>query len=390
MKKIFILQDFLCHSQKAKAIVNRSTWIKMSIFAMKQALTDNVSVAVDYGEYLINSKNEIFDRNKFFKLCGKDNIPETYYPYKSTDFTPEAIEYLSSFFDEDTIVIGYELGKQLCDLLSEFGCQIIDMALHSFRIFDDILLLFHTNNIDIHNRIWDYKVPEEKFYMYGLYWKEFMLAQNMVLDDNIQENSVLFVGQTLKDKSVDDNGKYLNITHYKDRLTELSKEYSKIYYSPHPALGSRWKVIYDFIKKEPYIELLGNVSTYSLLASDKIKKVIALSTSVLFEAKYFGKETEYLFKPLYNIDEPFTAYSYISVERAFLNPKFWAHILAPICNVKSNVLDEVLFTSSKNKLRNVGNNYMGYAQLDDIKRIENKKKSYDFRKLFNYYIGRYR
>lgn len=390
MKKIYVLQDFLCHSQNAQEIIQRSAWIKMAIFAMKQAIGKNTQVVIDYGEKLTNEKGEIFDRNLFFELCSKKNIPNTYYPYRSKDFSQDAINYLSKFFDANTIVIGYELGKQLCDLLSTFGCQIIDMALHSFRIMDDIMLLFHTNNMNIHSRINEYKVPEEKFYFYAQYWKEFMQAQNMVQDEKIQENSLLFVGQTLKDKSVDNNGVYLNITHYKNRLRELSTEYSKIYYSPHPALGSRWKNIYDFIKQEPYLELLDQVSTYSLLASDKIKKVIALSTSVLFEAKYFGKETEYLFKPLYNIDEPFENYSYISIENDFMNPYFWAYILKPVCEVKNNVINEVLFTSSKNKLRNVGNNYMGYSQLDDIKRITKPTNRGNLRYLFNYYIGRYR
>ena len=69
----------------------------------------------------------------------------------------------------------------------------------------------------------------------------------MVKDNDLEEHCVLFIGQTLKDKSVEKNGIYLNVTHFENKLKELSKQYSKIYYIPHPGLGKKRKIIYDFI-----------------------------------------------------------------------------------------------------------------------------------------------
>lgn len=391
MKKVYILQDFLCHTLENDKLIKRSAWTRTFFSVLKSVLGENTILKADYGDSIINENGEKFNRTKFFELCGLKDIPEMYYPYKSSDFTKEAIEYLSSFFNENCIIIGYELGKQLCDTLTSFGCKIIDIALHPFRIYDDFLLLFHTNDSEIHRILKKYQFPEEQFYFYANYWKEFMLGNNMVKDDDIEQNSALFVGQTLKDKSVDYNGKYLNVTDYKDKIHEITKQYSKLYYSPHPLLGSRWKKIYNFIKNTPNVELLQGHSTYSLLASDKIKKVVALSTSVLFEAQYFGKEIEYWYRPLYNIDAPYEEYSYISIgPNMFFNQAFWKEILSPICNTKEIVLDQCLFNSIKNRLRNIDDNYFGYAALDDLKRFSRPNFSKQVRQIFNFYIGRYR
>ena len=212
-----------------------------------------------------------------------------------------------------------------------------------------------------------------------------MKHNNLISDKNIKDNSCIFIGQTLQDKSVEKEGNFLNVTYFEEKLKELSEQYSKVYYVPHPHLGRKRKVIYDFIKKCPYIELLENCSTYGLLASDKVKKVVAISTSVLYEAQYFGKEIEYLYKPLFNIDASFEDHSYISIHEDYWNPKFWADILSPVCNVKENVKDVNYFKGQNNMIRNIRNTYWGYAQLDPIKRIPTFKES--IKDLYRQYIA---
>ena len=220
-----------------------------------------------------------------------------------------------------------------------------------------------------------YQIPQKKFYYYANYWKVFMQQNNMVQDNDLENNAALFIGQTLVDKSVAKDGIFLNVTNYEDKLKELNDKYTKIYYLPHPYLGKARKYIYNWIKKSPYIELLDNRSTYGLLASDKIKKVVGISTSVLYEAQYFNKEVEYLYKPLFNIDVPFEEYSYVSILDDYFNPKFWADILSPVLAVREDVENINYFAPLHNKMRNIQNQYWGYAQLDPIKRVPNLEQS---------------
>ena len=103
--------------------------------------------------------------------------------------------------------------------------------------------------------------------------------------------------------------------------------------------------------------------TYYLLASDNVKKVISLSSSVLYEAQYFGKETEYLFRPLFDIDSDFGRNSFISVYNDYFKPSFWSDILSPV--VETYRCSELsLLSESKNTLRDLLNAYYGFAFLD--------------------------
>ena len=378
--KIIFIDDILYHAQDYKKKCEM-TYQKLFMPIIKTAVTDRTTISFN----LKNSKNELFSREHFYKLGNSKNIVSRYNSYNEKDFNESQINYLSEFFDNNTIVIGFELYKKFSSLISRFGCKIIDFAHHPFKLFDDLTFAIYTNDKNIYEQLSKYQIPKEKFIYYANYWKVFMEFNGIVKDEDIEENSCLFIGQTLLDKSVDKDGVFLNVTNYEQKLEELSKLYSKTYYLPHPGLGGKRKLIYDFIKNCPYIELLENRSTYGLLASNKISKVVGISTSVLYEAQYFNKEIEYLYKPLFNVDVPFEEHSYISIFEDYWNPKFWADILAPVCDVKNNVPDINHFKGSSNKLRNIGDMYWGYAALDPIKRIPTFQES--VKNLYKQYVA---
>ena len=366
MKKIFMIGDFLFHS--TEYLSEESMWALKLFFPMiRDAVNDKIEVMFE----IRDSESNIFSREHFYKLGGLLNPKYKYNDYDVNSFNENQINYLKKFFNEDTIIIGFELYETMANLLSSFGCKIIDFAIHSYKLFDDMCFAIYTNDLSIYNQLLKYQIPRNKFFYYANYWKIFMENNGMIKDDDLEDNSALFIGQTLIDKSVVSNGKFLNVTDYDEKLKELNKKYSKIYYLPHPALGNKRKFIYDYVLKSPYIELLENRSTYGLLASDKIKKVVGISTSVLYEAQYFNKEVEYLLHPLFNIDALFEEHSYVSILDDYFSPKFWADILAPVCDVNQYAQDLNYFKPSHNKIRNIRNLYWGYAQLDPIQRIPN-------------------
>ena len=380
MKRIIFTGDFLYHSYEH--MQSTSYWFfALTLPVIKQA----IGINIDIGFKLIDDNGEEFSRRTFYELGGLKDVKYNYQAYNTETFNDDQIRYLKRFITKDTIIIGFELYEKLVKFLTKFGCTVIDFAFHSYKLFDDLSFGVATNDKNIYEHLITYQISQEQFYFYANYWKVFMQMQGMVKDKKLDDNSALFIGQTLLDKSVDKDGIYLNVTHFESKIKELSEQYSKVYYIPHPYLGRKRKIIYDFVKKCPYIELLGNCSTYGLLASDKVKKVVAISTSVLYEAKYFGKEIEYLYKPLFNIDVPFEEYSYVSIYEDYFNPKFWADILSPVCDVKKDVKDINYFKGSSNKLRNIANLYWGYAQLDPIKRIPSVKES--IKGLYRQYIA---
>lgn len=379
-KKIIIMGDYFYNSPEH--VMKNSFWIhKLFLPIIKNTVNPEMEVTFD-----IKDKNgNEFSRDYFYKLGGIKDIKSSYNEYDINQFNNEQIEYLKKFFNSDVVILGFELYDKLSEFYTSFGCTIIDLAYHSYKLFDDLAFGISTNNKDIYNQLLKYQVPQEKFYYYANYWKTYMEYNGMIQDSDLEDNSALFIGQTLVDKSVEKDGVFLNVTHFEDKLKELKEKYSKIYYLPHPYLGKKRKMIYDWVNKSPYIELLANRSTYGLLASDKIKKVVGISTSVLYEAQYFNKEVEYLYKPLFNIDAPFEEHSYISIFEDYWNPKFWADILSPVCEVKSDVKDINYFKGEVNKLRDIKNYYWGYAQLDPIKRIPNAYEA--IKNLYKKYIA---
>lgn len=380
MRKIILMGDIFFHSS---SYLNKQSLFVQRLFLpiIKSVIEENIEITFE----IKNKKQEVFSREYFFKLGNVTTLKEKYQEYDINNFNNEQLEYLGQFFNTETIIIGFELYDKLVDLLTSFGCKIIDFAFHSFKLFEDLPFAINSNDIEVYNVLNKYKIPNEKFYFYANYWKIFLEQNKMINDKDIANNSVLFIGQTLTDKSVEKEGIFLNITHFEKELKELSKKYSKVYYLPHPYLGVKRKEIYDWIKKSPYVELIANQNTYSLLSSNKINKVVGISTSVLYEAQFFNKEIEYLYKPLFNIDVPFEEHSYVSVLDDYWNPKFWAEVLCKLCPIKQNVKDINYLAPAHNKIRNIQNLYWGYRDLDPIKRIPNFEES--IKRLYAKYIA---
>ena len=365
--KIVFVSDFLYHSLDFKDTYHY--WSIDLFNPIIEAVTNQQVVEL---KNLRNNNGEFFSRVKFYELSNISDITDSYYNYEIKKISQDSINYLKSFLNRDTFIIGIELGKELRQLLTSLGCPLISLWFHSWKMFDDAFFMINTNSKDIFEILSKYKVPKLKFDFYAKYWTIWKQQKREgIKDSNIQENSVVFIGQTLRDKSTDDNGKYLNILDFKEEILKLSKEYSHIYYVPHPYVAQN-KEIDKYLNETKYITKITSIPTYELLMSPKIKKVVSISSSVLYEAKFFGKEIQYLFKPLFNIDGNFDDDTWTSIYQDYFNPKFWHDIFELYMTVNHEYLNENLFYEADNKFRNIKNLYYGYEKFNDtrITRLE--------------------
>lgn len=74
--------------------------------------------------------------------------------------------------------------------------------------------------------------------------------------------------------------------------------------------------------------------------------MFSISSSVVHEAKYFGKDVEFLYKPVITIGDH--KKDYTSVMHEIFYGHFWASILSPLINV--NNVPVVSYFSGKDKL----------------------------------------
>ena len=360
MKRIIFTHDFLVHS-----FSNNPTNHFWFVELFKNLILDSTKIEV------LSLDKIGFSRDEFFKLSGIRNIASSYYNYDISKVTQESINYLKHFIDEDTLIIGVEIALDLRNILDKLGITFINFWFASYKLFDDIHFMINTNNLKIYEKLQNYKIPKEQFYFYANYWKIYIREQKLMNDNFLKDNSVLFAGQALIDKSIERNGEFLNILNFKDRLEQLSTQYDKIYYISHPSSCDN-NDINKFINSTTYIEKISNIPTYYLLTSDKIKKVIGVSSSVLYEAQFFSKDVEYLYKSFFDIDSDFGLNTFINVYNDYFNPYFWSDILSPIINTDKNVLNKILFFNDKNMIRNIRDLYWGYSYLDSTKLYVNK------------------
>lgn len=395
MKRVVFMNDILFHSPENKPTYH--TWIAD---IMNPAVHCSCNQNIVLFTELINDRGEIFDRNKFYELSNIKNVSVAYYLYDINLISKKSWNYLFSFIKKTDFIIGCELGLDLRKILTNNGYIFINFWFHSFHLFDDICFMLNTNKKDIFSRIKKYQIPKEKFDLYATVIKKRLSSS--VENLNLETNSCLFIAQSMKDKSVEKDGTFLNITNFPEEIEKISKKYSKLYYIPHPycPIESTPK-LFNYIKQRPYIEILTGIPTYSLLASDKINGVVGISSSVLYEASFFGKKIQYLYQPLFDIDGDFSDNMYISVYNDYLNPNFWIEIFDGYFSVNKSNKDVELFDKRKSVLRGeILNSYHGYRPLDEyaflsdkIDKLENRPRfslrlfeKYKFNGVSKFYI----
>lgn len=358
-QRLVFINDILFHSPS-----NVGTWHSWIADILNPAVDAACGQRIQLFTEITDNQGQYFNRDLFFALSGIEDVPESYYLYDINKINQKSWDYLFSFINENDFLIGCELGLDLRRKFTENNIVFINFWFHSFHLFDDICFMLNTNNKTLFHRIKEYQIPHAKFELYAHIAKRQL--NRMFNDDSIEDNCCLFIGQTLTDKSVERNGEFLNIMHFPSEIDLAAQKYKTIYYLPHPDCPVNQNVeLMNFISQRPYIQILDNVSTYGLLASPKVKAVIGISSSVLYEAQFFGKENRYLYQPLFDIDTDFGENTYISVYNDYLNPEFWIHVLPGFFGIKEYHYKRNIFDPRQSCLRgDVLNFYHGYRVLD--------------------------
>lgn len=306
-----------------------------------------------------------FDYVKFFKFYGivynKNSWGDLYY---KNEYNAEAYDYIKSLF-EDSLVISYEMDSCILNILDNLEIPYIDMYISPVRFLEDQLFSITSNFVSIYNKLLNYKLDENIVYMQANYLKTFYLMRD---GKYIQENpAVLFLGQTQFDKSLinPETGEIYSILNHKDEFENSIKGFSRILYKRHPKASGDTPVL-------EYLKTLGDVTIidenfYSLISRPDIKKVIAISSGGLIEAKYFGKDTQFLLHESVNIqyENNFDKNKYINIYEHFFAFNFWSDILSTLIET-DKYSDNCSFYGSKNKLRNSRGerDYWGYEDID--------------------------
>lgn len=185
-----------------------------------------------------------------------------------------------------TFWITFEGNRRFIHQLQELGCNYIDIHIHPYRFTED-LIFGVTSSVDLTN----HELPRYYFEQQSQLIKAGMEHLPFI---DIDQNSLLLVGQTNFDTSVIHNGKYSNLTDFKQQIINGSEGFDEIIYKPHPFnLDNNLNLMLElFHGKKKYHILQNEVNAYKLLSEPSIKKVIGISSSLIMEAELFDKETK--------------------------------------------------------------------------------------------------
>ena len=357
IKEIIVTNDFLFHED------HNHNWL-LELLSRTICKVSNLKIETLQNEIV---DGLCFSRSEFWAR-SKKSFQGNYSTYNISDISEESETYLLKYLSSETLVLGVELGLDFRCLLDKHGIPFINFWFHPYKLLDDAMLLLNTNMKKVFDAFQEFRVEESKLYGYADYFRVKSKRQGNV--PHLIPNSCLFVGQTYKDMSIYDGKKYLKITDFKDKIDEIKLRYSHLYYSFHPMAGYDKDVDF-FIEDDDFITPIeGNI--YEILSSDNISKVVAISSSVVYEAQYFDKESEYLYRPLFDIDTDFGINSFVSIYNDWFSEYFWSKVFIALGMDVPLPRRAQLFYNEKNKLRDLIGLYYAYDKFDSVKVLEKK------------------
>lgn len=353
---------------KEKEQFNNRRWLK-DILTRPIKVCSGI-VCESFGSSLVNVNQ--FMRKEFFKLSNISlNVDDMQFYFSEKDITESSLNYLKSFFKDNSIIIGYELSEQTRNIFDRIGLKYIDIWLHPIRFYDDILFAFNSNDLILREKLFKFHLDDEAFY----YTADRLKIQSYKgwrrVIPELTVNSALFIGQMMNDKSVSDSGKMLSLLDFKKEFSEKTKTYSTVYYSRHPYIKTEDAEIIDYISSFKNVKVIDE-APYRLFSSIRLRHVFSISSSAAVEARYFGKDVDILYKELVRFGELGKTNSSASIYQSFLTPEFWADLFSHILDIKD--FNNSGFISSKDKIRDMLGFYWSYYDIDKLENIRNQKK----------------
>jgi hypothetical protein len=180
--------------------------------------------------------------------------------------------------------------------------------------------------------------------------------------------TALILGQVETDRAVaKSDGSFHTLGDHLARLHELCCDHPKVLFKAHPYVQDRNKPpCRETIRKLPAIQMIdGNF--YHLLCQPEIVRIVALNSSGLIEAPYFGKTAEALIPFLYDFGEappqgkgwPGAA---MPQRGSWIEPWFWQSVLAG----DAHAPEAATARGPANRLRRTMNADWGYSYIERV------------------------
>lgn len=201
----------------------------------------------------------------------------------------------------DTLVVGFELPMNALNQFDKLGIKYIDACIYPIRFCNTLYGI--RANFELNSRFTAEIEPPTKF--------KCRLS--------FPKNSALIVGQTVYDRSLVFDRRLVKLEEFEKDISALTSRFCNTVFRPHPHSETHGIAMMRNLGIGTCME-----PTYNLLAHPNISHVFGISSSVLYECKYFGKPSTFW-------KERKQVQNYRPVKReTFISEAFWKDALSRI------------------------------------------------------------
>ncbi|MCB5208276.1 methyltransferase domain-containing protein [Methylovorus mays] len=251
-----------------------------------------------------------------------------------------AADYLLAHLPADTLILSFEMPPWLSDLLDRQQIPYLDIRVSPLRFGRDLYIALRTHQGNLRQRLQAYVVSAEELRLEAAALAASVRMHQQRLEESGRypldlDNTLVYIGQAPYDASLlsDKHSTALRCTDFADQLRELAQG-RRLLHKAHPFAA-------DFAKEEQraLAEITGQAvgtcyqNAYQLLSCAHDVELVGISSGMLQEASWFGKQAHTLFRPVVPLplaDTPLSTQDFLQVHfEEWLSPGFWHAVLTP-------------------------------------------------------------
>lgn len=284
------------------------------------------------------------------------NIRSWAYIYNLDRLPPFLESVLYSYF-EDSLVIGFEIPPYLASLFNKFHLPFIDVSMSPIRFLPDVIFEMSSNVPSISESLSKHKVSEAVIELTAGVLTSHVAKGNRAPP---RPDTMLVVLQTPFDKVVINKGRFDSILNYISELRHHVSRHSSLLIKEHP-VEAQPDIVARLRSEFPHAQVTEE-NFYRLISHDNLRSVVALSSSCVSEARYFGKIGSYLIPDAERVKNV-AGLRGVNIAEEIIVPDFWRDILEGL-GLDVSRKDGLRLPVESNRFRKQLRSAWGYNQID--------------------------
>lgn len=281
-------------------------------------------------------------------------------------YLPKRIQEKLAGLFRDALVIGFEIPPYLKHFLLANGNPFIDFIIHPVRFHDDIFFGVQSSDERLNRVLAQHAISEEDIYLVAGVVRA---TAGRLSNVKMQPGTNLVLMQTQHDKTQIRDGRFIGFSDFLAQAFEQKIFDAPVMVKPHPIEPNN-----------PHLRIIAasvrncamtSANFYELLCCENLSQVISLSSSTSAEAKYFLKDSQFLYKSPFDIfyagDKFLPGFdSYFSIKDSYYGREFWGDLIDALSfpGLRPGRVSAEKLAVKPNRTRIALKSFWGYNQID--------------------------